>query len=173
MPERVLPPSALLTQFFRERHPRSAAVVAALLGWPTAQVEDEARWRDALLPGGAVDWYEAASWLLEAWPIDTLLRQLGPHAGLLPAGLHLVPMRVDVPAYLLVALHVQWRIEPMPHRTVRPPTFADYMADLLHRSIDSDTVDLLREDREFLLAYHFPGDERGEPARGDITEVAG
>jgi hypothetical protein len=42
------------------------------------------------------------------------------------------------------------------HRLRRPPTFADYVTNVLHDSIDPSTVDVLRGDAEFMDAYDFP-----------------
>jgi hypothetical protein len=163
MPARLRPSPALLTRFFQERHPRPVEEVAALVGWPREQVEREARNSNALLPGGFVEWYDAASWVLEAWPLATLFRQLGPQAALLPSGLQLIPLRLEQPAFLVRALQTQQRIEPMPHRTVRPRTFSEYMTDLLYRSIHPDTVDALSDDEAFLRAYAFPPGEDDDP----------
>lgn len=151
MSERIPPSHDSLTRFLRERRPQSIAEAAALLGWPAAQVESEARENDALLPDRLVAWRELALWLLDSWPLATL-------ADVLPAGLQPVPMLLDQPAYIVTALRAQWHIEPMPHRALRPLTFADYMTDLLHRAILPQTVEALSGDEEFMRAYDFPED---------------
>ena len=159
MPQhRRQPPShAMLTRFLRERRPQSIAEAAALVGRPAAEIAKDAASAEVLLPGHVIAWREVASWVLEAWPLAMLYERLGPHGELLPTGLQLIPMPLEQPAYIVTALRAQWKIEPMPHRTLRPPTFADYMTDLLHRTIDADTVEALRADEEFVRAYDFPG----------------
>lgn len=158
MANRLPPSHTILTPFLRERHPRSVAEVAELLQWPDAQVRHAAEERAALTPQGLVRWDAAAAWMLETWPVATLLTALGDDAALLPVGLHPIPMPLKLPAYLVLALRAQSRMEPMPHRVVPPADFTEYITDLLHRAIEPETVDALREDAEFVRAWNFPGD---------------
>jgi hypothetical protein len=160
MAERVPPSRDLLARLLRERRPVPIAEAAALLGWPAAQVEREAAGREALLPGGLVQWGTVALWVVESWPFATLFETLGPDTDLLPRGLQPIPMHLEQPAYIVTALRTQWQIEAMPHRTVRPLTFTDYLTDLLHRAIDPDTVEAMRDDEEFMRAYEFPYEEQ-------------
>ncbi|HEX6097324.1 MAG TPA: hypothetical protein VF432_13425 [Thermoanaerobaculia bacterium] len=155
---RLPPPHAIVTRFFRERHPRPADEVAELLGWPLAEVRRAAEDRGALTAEGLVRWDAAAVWVLEAWPLATLLRTLGRDAALLPAGLHPVPLPLELPAYLVQALRTQSRIERMPHRVVPPADFTEYMTDLVHRAIAPETVEALRDDVEFVRAWNFAGE---------------
>ena len=158
MANRLPPPHTILTRFLRERHPRPVTEIAELLQWPDAQVTRAAGERAALTPEGLVRWDAAAAWMMETWPLAALLTALGDDAALLPAGLHPVLMQLKLPAYLVLALRAQSRIEPMPHRVVPPADFTEYMTDLLHRAIEPETVDALREDAEFLRAWSFPGE---------------
>ena len=155
MASRVPPSRELLTRFLRERRAPSIDEAAALAGWSTAQVERELAGRGR----GVLEWSEVASWIVDSWPLATLFQKLGSDADLLPLGLQLIPMPLQQPAYIVSAFHAQWQIEPMPHRTIRPLTFADYMTDLLHRAINAETVDALRDDQEFIRAYESPHGE--------------
>jgi hypothetical protein len=159
MADRLPPPHPILTRFLRERQPRSVAEVAELLQWPEAQVRRAAGERAALTPDGLVRWDAAAAWMMETWPVAALLSVLGDDAAaLLPLGLHPVSLRLELPAYLVLALRTQSRLERMPHRVVPPANFTEYMTDLLHRAIEPETVDALREDAEFVRAWNFPGE---------------
>lgn len=157
MAHRTRPSHAILTRFLRERHPRSVDEAAELIQWPAAPVRREAEEREALTADGLVRWDAAAQWLMDAWPLATLLDALGPDADLLPAGLHPVPLVLQQPAYLVRALRLQRRIERMPHRILPPRDFTEYMTDLLHRTLLPETVAALQRDAEFVLAYDFPG----------------
>lgn len=156
---RTPPDYGALTRFLRDRRAHRVDDLAALLGWSADDVVTQARLEGALRKGNLVRWNAAAGWLLEAWPLASLLATLGSDASLLPIGLHPLAMVVELPAYVIHGLRVQWLIEPMPHRVVRPATFVDYLKDVLHDAITSDTVSALRRDVEFIRAYDFP--ERG------------
>lgn len=162
MAQRIRPSHEMLTRFLRQRQARSAGEVAELMGWPAARAMHEAAARNALTSDGLVRWDAAAAWLLDAWPLATILSTLGPDASLLPAGLHPVPLQLEQPAYIVAALRVQSRLERMPHRVERPADFNAYMTDLLHRAIEPETAEALRDDEEFLRAYHFPEDAADE-----------
>jgi hypothetical protein len=162
MVRRRLPSHAILTRFLRERHPRPVDEVAQLLGQPGPRVRQAAEERGALTAEGLVRWSAAAAWLLEAWPLARLLAILGDDAALLPAGLQPAPLRLELPAYLVHALHAQSRLDPAPHRLVPPADFTEYMTDLLHRAIEPETVAALHADAGFLRAWDFPGDDDDE-----------
>jgi hypothetical protein len=162
MAERIFPSHDLLTRFFRERHPRTLAEVAELAGWPAARLRRQAASEDVLVRGSLVPWSAAARWVMDSWPLATLLPILAAETDVLPAALRPIPMPLLQPAYLVHALHVQSRIERMPHRIARPSTFDDYMTDLLHRAIDAGTVDALHGDEAFLHAYEFPDGGRDD-----------
>ena len=157
MAHRIRPSHDMLTPFLRERHPRPAEEVAELVGWPAARTRAEAAERNGLTRDGLVRWDAAASWLMDAWPLATIVATLGAESSLLPAGFHPVPLLLEQPAYLVHALRVQSRLERMPHRAVPPADFTEYMTDLLHRAIEPETVAALRAD-EFLRVWHFPGE---------------
>jgi len=158
MARRLPPPHAIVTRFLRERHPRPVDEVAELVQWPAAQLTRAAEEAEALTREGLVRWDTAASWMLEAWPLATILTILGDDAGLLPAGLHPVPLPLELPAYLVLALRTQSRIERMPHRVIPPADFTEYLTDLLHRAIEPETVDALRDDTVFVHAWNFAGE---------------
>jgi hypothetical protein len=110
-----------------------------------------------------IRWEDAARWLLEAWPLELLVATVGTDSDLLPSGFQPLPLVPTQPAYIVHALGAQWKLAAMPHRLRRPATFADYVTNVLHDAIDPSTVDLLRDDPEFMRAYDFPptpGDER-------------
>ena len=154
---RTGPRLRILVAFLTERRPQRADEAAALLGWATSDVRRHARSADALLRNGEIAWRDVAGWLLDVWPLATLLRVLGDaHAHLLPIGLELIPIVLRQPAYVVHALRAQWQLEAMPHRVARPSTFDEYLTDLLHRAIDPTTIDALRHDHEFVRAYEFP-----------------
>jgi hypothetical protein len=153
------PSRDVLVRFFRERRPLPLAETAALLGWPVPRVEREAVDQEALLPGGRVGWSGVANWVRESWPLATLVAALGPDSGVLPMGLHPIPLLLEQPAYIVTALRAQWHLEPMAHRVASPATFDEYMADLLHRSLQPETIASLSGDRGFLRALHFPEDQ--------------
>jgi hypothetical protein len=157
----TIPPSAdTVRRFFRERRPSKVAEVATLVGWTHAQVKRRAVEEDALLHDDLVRWNDVAAWLLESWPRRWLLDALGDEGHLLPPGLHLVVMSLEVPRYLARAYDVQWRVEPLPHLVRRPDTLSDYMADFLHRSMETYTFTLMRRDGEFRAACEYPrGDD--------------
>lgn len=129
---------------------------AVLLGWSRAQVQQRATRDDALLRGGLVPWPHVASWLFEMWTYEWVVLTLGPDAELLPAGLRAVPVLWIAPAWVIHGLDVQRRVEPLPHRTVRPDTLSEYLTDFVARGIDPHTVELLRGDRDFMQAFDFP-----------------
>lgn len=155
MASRVPPSRELLTRFLRERRAQSIDEAAALAGWPAAQLARVLAGRETRV----LEWEDVASLIVDSWPLATLFQKLGTNADLLPLGLQLIPMPLQQPAYIVSAFHAQWQIEPMPHRTIRPLTFTDYMTDLLHRSINAETVDALRGDKEFIRAYDYPHGE--------------
>lgn len=134
----------------------SLADAAVLLGWSHAQVKLRATSDDALMHGKLVPWSHVASWLFEAWTYEWIMLTLGPDAELLPVGLRAVPVIWIAPAWLIHGLDVQRQVEVLPHRTVRPSTLSEYLTDFLARSIDPQTVELLRGDRDFMQAFEFP-----------------
>lgn len=153
----VVPPKPeSLRRFFRERRPHSLPDAAALVGWSRAQVKRRAVEEDALLGGNIVRWNDLAAWVLESWPRKWVLDALGDDAALLPPGLHLSGLFIEVPFYLVHAYHVQWRVEPMPHRVRRPESLSDYMADFLHRGLDDMTLALMQRDDDFRIAHEYP-----------------
>ncbi|HYI07610.1 MAG TPA: hypothetical protein VEK57_00940 [Thermoanaerobaculia bacterium] len=157
------PPShAALALFLREQRARNVEELASVLGWTAADVRRRAEADGVLLNDGTVPWRDAAGWLLESWPPATLFAILAPDADLLPVGLSPVPLLLELPGYLVHALRVQWSLDPMPHRVVRPATFDEYLTDILHRAIDPATVAELRDDAQFMAAYDFPREEDDE-----------
>ena len=124
-----------------------------LLGQPRGVVERRARDEDALAHKNRVQWRDAARWLLEAWPLATLVNLLDEDAGLLPRGLHPVPLVLTAPAYVLHALRVQWQFGAAMHGLPHRAAFADYVADLLRDAVEPATVEMLRHDAEFMRAY--------------------
>ncbi|HYC88246.1 MAG TPA: hypothetical protein VEO54_03470 [Thermoanaerobaculia bacterium] len=163
MPDRrpiIVPPSPeTLRRFFRERQPSTIAEAAVLAGWTRAQVKQRAVDEDALLRDGLVRWKDLAAWVLEAWPRRWVLDTLGDDASLLPLGLHLGAIALEVPSYLAHAYNVQWRVEPMPHRMRRPENLSDYMADFLHRVLDDTTLAVMQHDADFRAAYEYPRED--------------
>jgi hypothetical protein len=156
-PPRIPPDPGLLTRFLRDRQ-RLVPMheIATLFGWSRDAVRRQAAAEGVPLPGGAVPWTAAASWLLDIWPLGTLFEILGYDATLLPRGLQLLPVQWKLPAYIVHGLRVQSQIEPLPHRVARPADFEDYLRDLLHRAIDTDTAQRLKDDHGFTEAYEFP-----------------
>ena len=158
---RIPPTHDLLTRFLRDRQPLVPMhEIATLFGWSRDAIRRQAAAEGVLLPGGAVPWTAAAGWLLDTWSLRTLFEVLGYDAALLPRGLQLLPVQWELPAYIVHGLRVQSQLEALPHRIARPAEFEDYLRDLLHRAIDADTAERLKDDREFTEAYEFP--YRGE-----------
>jgi hypothetical protein len=81
---------------------------------------------------------------------------LGDEAERLPADLRPVPVLWLAPAWVVHGFDAQRQLEPLPHRTVRLGTLSEYLTDFLARGIDSDTVQFLGSDREFMTALEFP-----------------
>lgn len=149
------PSSETIRAFFRDQRTQSVARVAELVGWPRAQVKRRAVEDEALLHGDYVPWVVAAAWVFETWSYQWVMQTLGADAELLPGGLQVTPVTWYAPFYIVHALNLQRRIEPLPHRTVRPHDLSDYLTDVLHRSIDPDTIDVLRRDPAFMRSYAF------------------
>jgi len=154
-PLRVPPSRVALARFLHHGHALPIARMASLLGWTRSEVRRRAAEDEVATPGGLIPWRAAAAWLVEAWPLRQTLDTLGPDAHLLPVGLHLTPAPWELPFYLTHAMAVQAQVENLPHRTTRPATVSDYVADLLHRSIDTDTLTVLQRDADFLAAFRF------------------
>lgn len=154
---RIPPTHDKLTRFLRDRQ-RSVPVheVAELVGWSRAEVKRQASADGVLMRGSVVQWSTAAGWLLDSWPLRLLFDTLGRDGTLLPLGLQLLPVQWELPAYIVHGLRVQAQLEDLPHRAVRPTEFADYLWDILHRALDTDTAKRLRADRDFTAAYEFP-----------------
>jgi len=160
---RTAPSHDLLTRFLRDRQrPVPVIEAAQLVDWPRAEVRRQARTEGMLLRGDLVQWEAVAGWLLDSWPLRSLFEILGDDSALLPSGLQLLPVRWELPAYIVHGLLVQARLEPLPHRVVRPSDLTGYLWDLLHRALDADTVARLQGDREFMDAYEFSHGETDE-----------
>jgi hypothetical protein len=160
---RTPPSHDMLTRFFRDRQrPVPVHEAAQLVGWPRAEVRRQAHAEGTLLRGDLVRWSGVAGWLLDSWPLRSLFETLGTDSGLLPRGLQLLPVRWELPAYIVHGLHVQARFESLPHRVVRPADLTGYLWDVLHRALDADTVARLQDDREFMEAYEFPNGRTDE-----------
>jgi hypothetical protein len=154
---RTPPSHDMLTRFLRDRRrPVPVIEAAQLVGWPRAEVRRQAQAEGMLLRGDRVPWDAVAGWLLDSWPLRSLFEALGTDGGLLPRGLQLLPVRWELPAYIVHGLRVQARFERLPHRVVRPSDLTGYLWDVLHRALDVDTVARLQGDREFMEAYEFP-----------------
>jgi hypothetical protein len=153
---RIPPTHDLLTRFLRDRQ-RAIPVheAARLVGWTRAAVRRQAK-AEGVLQGERLPWDAVAGWLLDSWPLRTLFEILGPDSTLLPRGLRLLPVQWDLPAYIVHALRVQWQLEQLPHRAIRPAEFNDYLWDVLHRALDSETMAWLQGDHEFMDAYEYP-----------------
>ena len=107
--------------------------------------------------GGFVPWSHVAWWLFETRTYEWVIQELGTEADLLlPVGLRAVPVIWIAPAWIIHALEVQRKTEPLPHRTIRPGTLSEYLTDVLSRGIDPNTVSLLRGDPDFMTAFDFP-----------------
>jgi hypothetical protein len=126
------------------------------VGWSFAEVQRQASADDALLSGEMVQWSAAAGWLLDSWPLRVLFDTLGQDVTLFPQGLQLLSVQWELPAYIVHWLRAQSQLEDLPHRIIRPTEFADYLWDFLHRMLDTDVAELLKDDRDFTTAYHFP-----------------
>jgi hypothetical protein len=146
----------MLTRFLRDRHPVSVREVAELVGWSRAEVQRQALENEALLPGEMVQWSAAVGWLLDSWPLRALLQTLGRDVTLLPQGLQLQSVQWELPAYIVHWLRVQSQLEDLPHRVIRPTEFTDFLWDFLHRMLDTEIAEFLKDDRDFTAAYHFP-----------------
>ena len=153
----------MLTRFLRDRRrPVPVIEAAQLVDWPPAEVRRQAHAERMLLRGDLVQWEAVAGWLLDSWPLRGLFEILGADGGLLPSGLQLLPVRWELPAYIVHGLRVQARLEPLPHRVARPSELTGYLWDVLHRALDAETVARLQGDREFMEAYEFPNGGTGE-----------
>ncbi|MEA2238452.1 MAG: hypothetical protein QOC81_3176 [Thermoanaerobaculia bacterium] len=153
---RTPPNHDMLTRFLRDRHPVSVREVAELVGWSRAEVQRQALENEALLPGEMVQWSAAVGWLLDSWPLRALLQTLGRDVTLLPQGLQLQSVQWELPAYIVHWLRVQSQLEDLPHRVIRPTEFTDFLWDFLHRMLDTEIAEFLKDDRDFTAAYHFP-----------------
>jgi hypothetical protein len=141
---------------FRAQRTQAITSVAPLLGWSHAEVKRRATEEDALLLGDLVRWETVAAWLFESWSYEGIILALGDDAELLPVGLRAVPVLWMAPAWVIHGLNVQRQIEVLPHRTVRPQSLSEYLTDFLARGIDPNTVELLRGDADFMVAFNFP-----------------
>ncbi len=150
------PAPETLRAFFRKRRTLPLTQAASLLGWPRETVKRRAIDEDALVRGRFIPWSYVAAWLFETWTYEWVILALGDEAERLPVGLRPVPVIWLAPAWVVHGLNVQRQVELLPHRTVRPGTLSEYLSDLLARGIDPDTVQLLRNDREFMTALDFP-----------------
>ncbi|MEA2162183.1 MAG: hypothetical protein QOK37_310 [Thermoanaerobaculia bacterium] len=146
----------MLTRFLRDRRPVSVQEVAELVGWSRAEVQRQALADEVLLRGEMVPWSAAVGWLLDSWPLRVLMETLGRDVTLLPRGLQLLSVQWELPAYIVNWLRCQSQLEDLPHRVIRPTEFTDYLWDFLHRMLDTDVAELLKDDRDFTAAYHFP-----------------
>jgi hypothetical protein len=164
--KRTPPPLDTLVRFLRRRHALPAAEIAGLLDVPRTTLISYATSEEALREDGTVQWKDAARWLVEAWPADTLMSRLGPAADLLPAGFQPSAFVLRPPAYVIHALRVQWQTAAMPQHIAPRESLEDYLVDLLHDAIEPATIDLLRHDEEFMRAYEFPDREPGGEETG-------
>lgn len=156
-PHIAVPPSRqTLIRFFREPRAYHAEEAAALVGWPKTDVLRRAHASEVPMRGSYVQWSDVAAWLLETWPLQWLMAELGEIAAMLPVGLQLTRAPWTVPFYIVHAMAVQWKTEALPHRMTHPPTVDDYVTDVLHRAIDADTLGLLQRDPEFAAAFAYP-----------------
>lgn len=156
LPPSIRPCKESLIRFFTTRGAVSIDAAAALLGCSRAAVRRTARAAGVQLLDGHVPWEELAAWLLDRWPLPTIVEELGIDAGLLPHGLHPITVALQQPAYLLHALRAQWHLDTLPHRTFPASTFDAYLTDVLHRAIEPETIAALKHDLEFMRAYTFP-----------------
>ncbi|HKS23287.1 MAG TPA: hypothetical protein VJZ76_10845 [Thermoanaerobaculia bacterium] len=151
-----LPRRDALIRFFAERPALPVREAAALLGWPSERLASEAQEEDALLPGDLVEWSEVAFQLLRVWPRAALLRQLGKASALLPRGLHLTPVRWNLPMYLVRAMEVQAVLKRANRDDVHGIAAEEHVAEALDLLIDDETLAFFRKDAEFLAAYEYP-----------------
>ena len=145
-----------MIRFFAERPALPVREAAALLGWPWKKLAAQAHEDDALLPGDLVAWSEVAFRLLRVWPRAELLRQLGDATALLPRGLHLTPVRWNLPMYLVRAMEVQAVLQRADRDDVHSVAAEEYVAEALDLLVDDETVAFFGKDAEFLSAYEYP-----------------
>jgi hypothetical protein len=160
MPDLILlpprPSREALIRFFTEQEPLPVRYAADLLGWPWPQLLIEVRDVGALLPEERVPWVEVAFRLINTWPRRWLLETLGEAAVLLPRELHLTPVAWELPIYLVRAMERQAVFERRDPYHAHGTDVEDYVAELLHLSIEKPTVDSFRGDRSFFDAYDYP-----------------
>ena len=98
-------------------------------------------------------------WFLQVWPRDAVVAVLSPDTDvLLPRGLHLVSVQWRLPAYLVTALEAQATLDRRKQRDRHDTSVSAYVAAQLHNIIEDATVSALKDDHEFLTAFHYPAD---------------
>ncbi|HEX6099847.1 MAG TPA: hypothetical protein VF432_26275 [Thermoanaerobaculia bacterium] len=133
---------------WRDRVPVSE--LALLLDVPPEQARDVLRADGTEPAGDSVEWGEAASLLLDAWPRARILDALGPDlARSIPPAFR--PARVcwRIPIFVLRAIRHQAAL-------LQAPSLEDYVADVLFNEIQPSTVAALADDTAFLQAYRYP-----------------
>ena len=158
----TLPAATTLARFFLDRPPYTTHEAAQLLGWMEPQLVCDLRDEGALLPGAMVAWEDVASRLILAWPRRELLQSLGASAPLVPEGLEVVPVTWMLPRYVVLAIEVQAKLRNGPNPEIHTTEPDDYVADLLHLSIEPETAQALGATAGFLEAYHFPHGPGGD-----------
>ncbi len=157
-----------LARFFasdpRKRVPLSR--VAELLGISTELFRSMLDKEGGRRPSATLPWAEAAGYLFEAWPLSRLLETLGPeHARRVPHQFHPTRVTWSIPIFIVRAMEHQaaaeWRRDPRVQVGISPNHSAargvdDYVADLLFNGIQPETLVAFRDDRDFLVAYHYP-----------------
>lgn len=148
-----------LIRFFRNRRPVLVRDAAHLLGWPLPRVLSRARDDGVVLSDDCLPWEDVAFWLIAAWPRDAVVAALERAATRLPTELCLRPVTWRLPRYVVTAMERQARLQRAGCEDAHDRSVQGYVADVLHLSIESVTVDALREDRSFMSAYRYPEED--------------
>jgi hypothetical protein len=151
-----LPGRDELVRFFAERPSLHVREAAKLLGWPGRKLLQHVREEGGLLPGHRVAWAEVAFWLLQVWPRAALLRELGDGAILIPRGLHLTPVPWELPVYLVRAMEAQAIVQRELHDDLHGFDVQEHVARTLDMMVDGTTLELFRNDPDFIAAYEYP-----------------
>jgi hypothetical protein len=162
------PATESLRRFFRanRRGPVPLAELASLLGVSREAARAILDEEGGHPPDDRVAWREADALLFDAWPRTGIIDALGPElGGLIPAELRLIPVRWDLPIFVLRAMEYQaaraWYGDPRGRLGLVPAALHargidDYIADLLHAAIEPATLAAFGDDASFLRAFHYP-----------------